>query len=72
MQYTIVQYTHMDLFTDTQKLVADSNLSYRTIANHTGLGERWLRRYMKGDYQDVGVRRLQKLRDYLLSQRIKY
>lgn len=59
----------MDLFTDTQKLVSQSGLSFAQIAAGAKIGERWLRRYMANDYKDVGVRRLQKLRNFLLNQK---
>jgi len=58
----------MDLFTDTQKLVLESKETFAQISQSTGLGERWLRKYAKGEFQDVGVKRLQKLRNYLLDQ----
>ncbi len=59
----------MDLFTDTQKLVHDSGESFAQIAQATDLGERWLRKFIKNEFDDVGVRRLQKLRNYLLDRR---
>jgi len=59
----------MDLYTDTQKLVLDSDESLVQIAKSVDVGERWLRKYVKDEFQDVGVRRLQKLRNYLLDQR---
>ena len=59
--------TSFDLFSDTQNMVRDCSLSTIEIAHRSEIGERWLFRYIAGDYQDVGVRRLQKLRDFLLQ-----
>ena len=59
----------MDLFTDTQKLVADSGIHYNTIAKVVKISPRWIYRFMNDEYKDVGVRRIQRLRGYLLEQR---
>lgn len=57
----------MDIYTDTQKLVQESGQSLSQICAATKLGERWLRKYLNNEFKDVGVRRLQKLRRYLLD-----
>ena len=59
----------MELFTDTQKLVAESGIHYNTIAKAVGISPRWIYRFMNDEYKDVGVRRIQRLRVYLLDQR---
>ena len=59
----------MDLFKDTQDLVTSSGLSLPHIAKQTGLGHRWLHKFVRGEFKDVGVRRIQKLRNYLLDHR---
>ena len=56
----------MDLYTNTQMLVKASSETMPIIARNSGVGYRWLHRYMQDDYKDVGVRRIQKLRKYLL------
>ena len=58
----------MDLFSDTQSLVFDSNLNLSAVARGAGVKQRWLHRYMKGDYKDVGVKKIQKIRKFLYER----
>ena len=61
----------MDILEDTQKLIADSKIHYNDIALAGGVSSRWVYRFMNNEYIDVGVRRIQRLRNYLLTERAK-
>ena len=59
----------MDDFTRIQLLVRNSGLPFKQIAEGADVGERWLRKFVDGDFADSGIRRLERLRVYLLDQR---
>ena len=68
---TLVHNTYMiDIHTETMQLLKTVNKSPKEMAADTGLGKRWLERLMDGDYNDPGVKKIQKLHDYLTRQRL--
>ena len=58
----------MTMLEETIRLVRESDESPARIAKNCGLKSRWLYRLLDGDYADPGVNKIERLRDYLLSQ----
>jgi predicted transcriptional regulator len=54
-----------DLYSETMRLAEASGLSVAGLARATGLKERWLHRLLRGDFQDPGVRKIERLHTYL-------
>lgn len=57
-----VNLNSMDLYEDTQGLVRTCSAPLTVIARDAEVSIRWLHRYLNNDYEDVGVRRVQRLR----------
>lgn len=57
-----------DLLTETQHLFEVAGVAIPEISRDTGLKQRWLHRLFKGDYQDPGVRKIEKLHRYLSAR----
>lgn len=55
-----------DLYSKTMGMLEVSHQTPTQICKATGLGRRWLIRLMQGDFGDPGVKKIQKLHDYLL------
>lgn len=55
----------MELLSSTQKLLDDTPQSVKTIAKGAKVNYRWLRYFMDGRYNDPGVRKIQRIHDYL-------
>lgn len=56
-----------DLFSTTMEMLKQTHVDHKTILRETGLGRRWLGRLIDGDFNDPGVKKIQKLHDYLTS-----
>lgn len=56
-----------DLYENTIQLIRDSGLPLNRIATSAGVGKRWLADVMTGRYSDPGVKKIQRLNDYLKS-----
>lgn len=54
-----------NLYSETMRLAESSGLSVAGLARATGLKERWLHRLLRGDFQDPGVRKIERLHTYL-------
>ncbi len=53
---------NIDLYSDTQSMVKACEAPLTVIARDADVSIRWLHRYLNDEYDDVGVRRVQRLR----------
>lgn len=59
---------HMNtLYEQTMLLYKQTNLSVISIARGSGLGLRWLFDLKRGRFDDPGVKKIQRLHDYLIN-----
>lgn len=58
-----------DLLTETLELFAKrpANVSLRAISEASGVNFHWLGKFAQGKFDDPGVKKIQKLHDYLIS-----
>ena len=61
----------MDLYKSTVEMLIASRGKFRTIAEETGLDYFWLSSVAQGRIEDPGVRKMQRLYDYLTAQQGK-
>lgn len=54
-----------DLYSETLRLARESGASVPDLARATGLKQRWLHRLLAGDFQDPGVRKIERLHKHL-------
>jgi len=57
----------MTMYEETQNLLRESNIPLAVISQDNGISVRWLYRYLNNEFKDVGVNRVEKLREYLLA-----
>lgn len=58
-----------DLLTTTLKMLGASEQPKRLIAERISVSKRWLYKLADGEIADPGVRRIQRLHDYLAGTR---
>ena len=56
-----------DLYTETLRLARESGESVPELARATGLKQRWLHRLLAGDFNDPGVRKIEKLHRHVVA-----
>lgn len=56
-----------DLYSETLRLARESGETVPDLARATGLKQRWLHRLLAGDFQDPGVRKIERLHKYLVG-----
>lgn len=59
-----------DLYETTIGMIRESGMPINRIADSAGVGKRWLADVMSGRYSDPGVKKIQRLHDYLIRQKI--
>ena len=57
-----------DLLASTLRLLEHRTETFPQIARASGVGYEWLKKFSAGGIPDPGVRRVQRLHDYLLRQ----
>lgn len=57
-----------DLYSETLRLARESGKTVPDLARATGLKQRWLHRLLAGDFQDPGVRKIERLHKYLAGR----
>jgi len=55
----------MDLYKETMKLVRKSRLPIQDICDATGLKIRWYYKLLEGHFADPGVKKIQKIYNFL-------
>ncbi len=56
-----------DLYSETLRLARESGESVPDLARATGLKQRWLHRLLAGDFNDPGVRKIERLHRHLMG-----
>jgi len=56
------------LLEETIRMARESGLSAEELAREAGVGGKWLRRLLAGDYIDPGVNKIEKLCKHLRRQ----
>jgi len=56
-----------DLYSETLRLARESGETVPDLARATGLKQRWLHRLLAGDFQDPGVRKIERLHKHLVG-----
>jgi predicted transcriptional regulator len=56
-----------DLFETTMKQIRESGLSASQIARGANVGKRWMHDLVAGRFTDPGVKKIQKIHNYLSS-----
>lgn len=57
-----------DLYEKTLELIRASDQSIRQLAKDAGVGQRWLSDLVSGRFDDPGVKKIQRLHDYLIAR----
>lgn len=60
-----------DLYSKTIRLLKMSSISFSEISKGAGVGQRWLFDLANGRFKDPGVRKIQRLHDYLSKRNEK-
>jgi len=55
----------MNLLKDTRNLLSATKLTVQQLARKTRLKVRWLHRFKNDDFEDYGVKKVQKVHDVL-------
>lgn len=55
----------------TIDLIHESDFNVSRMCADLDISTRWYYRFMRGDFDDPGVKRIEKIHDYLLKQRRK-
>lgn len=59
------------LYEKTLVLVRATDITVARLIADTGLGERWMYKLIAGQFSDPGVKKIQRLHDYLAAQQKK-
>lgn len=57
-----------DLYETTMQKIRDSGLSASTISKEANVGKRWLHDLIAGRFTDPGVKKIQRIYNYLTSK----
>ena len=57
----------MTMYEETQALIRESNIPLSVISQDNGISVRWLYKYLNNEFKDVGAKRLESLRKYLIE-----
>jgi predicted transcriptional regulator len=60
--------TMSDLYETTLNMIRDSGIPITRLASEAKVGQRWLADLVNGRFSDPGVKKIQRLHDYLKQQ----
>lgn len=58
-----------DLYTETMELLAESEETISSMAKGSEVNFHWLAKLRQGKFENPGIKTMQKLHDYLVSQK---
>jgi len=59
----------MGLYEEVQGLIETATVSRAEIARECGVSTKWVYRFMQDDYDDVGSRKLERIKKFLSEKR---